>query len=58
MLVRGKAVDEVPGSGRDLAAVARVLGQTAVDDPGEFLDTYRRITRRAHTVVEHLFYEA
>jgi glutamate-ammonia-ligase adenylyltransferase len=29
-----------------------------VDDPGEFLDTYRRITRRAHTVVEHLFYEA
>lgn len=58
MLVRGKAVDEVPGSGRDLVAVARVLGQTAADDPGEFLDTYRRITRRAHTVVEHLFYEA
>ncbi|WIV58273.1 bifunctional [glutamine synthetase] adenylyltransferase/[glutamine synthetase]-adenylyl-L-tyrosine phosphorylase [Amycolatopsis nalaikhensis] len=58
MLVRGKAVDEVPGSGRDLAAVARVLGQSAEDDPGEFLDTYRRITRRAHTVVEHLFYEA
>ncbi|HEY3469115.1 MAG TPA: bifunctional [glutamine synthetase] adenylyltransferase/[glutamine synthetase]-adenylyl-L-tyrosine phosphorylase, partial [Amycolatopsis sp.] len=40
MLVRGKAVDEVPGSGRDLAAVARVLGQSAEDDPGEFLDTY------------------
>ncbi|MEU8637961.1 bifunctional [glutamine synthetase] adenylyltransferase/[glutamine synthetase]-adenylyl-L-tyrosine phosphorylase [Amycolatopsis sp. NPDC048633] len=58
MLVRGKAVDEVPGSGRDLTAVARVLGQSAADDPGEFLDTYRRITRRAHTVVEHLFYEA
>jgi glutamate-ammonia-ligase adenylyltransferase len=54
--VRGKAVDEVPGSGRDLAAVARVLGQSAADDPGEFLDTYRRITRRAHAVVEHLFY--
>ncbi|MET8853610.1 bifunctional [glutamine synthetase] adenylyltransferase/[glutamine synthetase]-adenylyl-L-tyrosine phosphorylase [Amycolatopsis sp. NPDC004625] len=58
MLVRGKAVDEVPGSGRDLAAVARVFGRPAEDDPGEFLDTYRRITRRAHTVVEHLFYEA
>ena len=58
MLVRGKAVDEVPGGGRDLAAVARVLGQSAADDPGEFLDTYRRLTRRAHTVVEHLFYEA
>ncbi|MCR6487734.1 bifunctional [glutamine synthetase] adenylyltransferase/[glutamine synthetase]-adenylyl-L-tyrosine phosphorylase [Amycolatopsis sp. OK19-0408] len=58
MLVRGKAVDEVPGSGRDLVAVARVLGQSSDDDPGEFLDLYRRITRRAHTVVEHLFYEA
>ncbi|MBE1498417.1 glutamate-ammonia-ligase adenylyltransferase [Amycolatopsis lexingtonensis] len=58
MLVRGKAVDEVPGSGRDLTAVASVLGHPAADDPGEFLDTYRRITRRAHTVVEHLFYEA
>jgi glutamate-ammonia-ligase adenylyltransferase len=58
MLVRGKAVDEVPGSGRDLAAVARVLGRPATEDPGEFLDSYRRLTRRAHTVVEHLFYEA
>ncbi len=58
MLVRGKAVDEVPSSGRDLAAVARVLGYSAEDDPGEFLDYYRRITRRAHTVVEQLFYES
>ncbi|NIH85288.1 bifunctional [glutamine synthetase] adenylyltransferase/[glutamine synthetase]-adenylyl-L-tyrosine phosphorylase [Amycolatopsis granulosa] len=57
MLVRGKAVDQVPSSGRDLAAVARVLGYTADDDPGEFLDSYRRITRRAHAVVERLFYE-
>ncbi|MFD9965187.1 bifunctional [glutamine synthetase] adenylyltransferase/[glutamine synthetase]-adenylyl-L-tyrosine phosphorylase [Amycolatopsis sp. NPDC058986] len=57
MLVRGRAVDEIPSSGRDLTAVARVLGYTSDDDPGEFLDTYRRITRRAHTVVERLFYE-
>ncbi|MEU4673177.1 bifunctional [glutamine synthetase] adenylyltransferase/[glutamine synthetase]-adenylyl-L-tyrosine phosphorylase [Amycolatopsis sp. NPDC023774] len=57
MLVRGKAVDEVPSSGRDLAAVARVFGYTVDDDPGEFLDTYRRVTRRAHAVVEELFYE-
>jgi glutamate-ammonia-ligase adenylyltransferase len=56
MLVRGKAVDEVPSSGRDLAAVARVLGWTTADDPGEFLDAYRRTTRRARTVVERLFY--
>ncbi|AIJ21192.1 bifunctional [glutamine synthetase] adenylyltransferase/[glutamine synthetase]-adenylyl-L-tyrosine phosphorylase [Amycolatopsis methanolica] len=58
MLVRGKAVDQVPSSGRDLAAVARILGQSADDDPGEFLDSYRRTTRRAHAVVERLFYEA
>jgi glutamate-ammonia-ligase adenylyltransferase len=57
MLVRGKAVDEVPSSGRHLAAVARVLGYPADDDPGEFLDAYRRTTRRAHAVVERLFYD-
>jgi glutamate-ammonia-ligase adenylyltransferase len=58
MLVRGKAVDEVPGSGRELAAVARILGYSADDDPGEFLDSYRRTTRRAHTVVERMFYDS
>jgi glutamate-ammonia-ligase adenylyltransferase len=57
MLVRGKATDEVPGTGRDLAAVARVFGYSVDDDPGEFLDAYRRVTRRAHAVVEELFYE-
>ncbi|HVW44027.1 MAG TPA: bifunctional [glutamine synthetase] adenylyltransferase/[glutamine synthetase]-adenylyl-L-tyrosine phosphorylase [Amycolatopsis sp.] len=57
MLVRGKAVDQVPSSGRDLAAVARVLGYSDEDDPGEFLDAYRRTTRRAHAAVERVFYE-
>ena len=57
MLVRGKAVDQVPSTGRDLAAVARVLGYGADDDPGEFLDAYRRTTRRAHAVVERIFYD-
>ncbi|RJQ89327.1 bifunctional [glutamine synthetase] adenylyltransferase/[glutamine synthetase]-adenylyl-L-tyrosine phosphorylase [Amycolatopsis panacis] len=57
MLVRGKAADEVPGSGRDLAAVARVFGYSVDDDPGEFLDSYLRVTRLAHAVVEELFYE-
>jgi glutamate-ammonia-ligase adenylyltransferase len=57
MLVRGKAVDQVPSSGRELAAVARVLGYSAEDDPGEFLDAYRRTTRRAHAVVQRLFYD-
>ncbi|MET9265725.1 bifunctional [glutamine synthetase] adenylyltransferase/[glutamine synthetase]-adenylyl-L-tyrosine phosphorylase [Amycolatopsis sp. NPDC004079] len=57
MLVRGKAADEVPGTGRDLAAVARVFGYSVDDDPGEFLDAYRRVTRHAHAVVEELFYD-
>ena len=58
MLVRGKAVDQLPGSGKDLAAVARLLGHSSDDDPGEFIDTYRRTTRQAHAVVERLFYES
>lgn len=56
MLVRGKPADQLPGSGRDLAAVARLLGYSAADDPGEFLDDYRRTTRQAHAVAERLFY--
>ncbi|TNC21394.1 bifunctional [glutamine synthetase] adenylyltransferase/[glutamine synthetase]-adenylyl-L-tyrosine phosphorylase [Amycolatopsis alkalitolerans] len=56
MLVRGKASDQVPGSGRDLVAVARVLGYGDEEDPGEFLDYYRRTTRRAHAVVERVFF--
>ncbi|MTD59429.1 bifunctional [glutamine synthetase] adenylyltransferase/[glutamine synthetase]-adenylyl-L-tyrosine phosphorylase [Amycolatopsis pithecellobii] len=57
MLVRGKAADQVPGSGRDLAAVARVMGHSDEEDPGEFLDYYRRTTRRAHAAVERVFFE-
>lgn len=54
-LVRGKQVDQLPSSGRDLAAVARALGHSADDDPGEVLDEYRRTTRRARAVVERSF---
>jgi glutamate-ammonia-ligase adenylyltransferase len=57
MLARGKAVDQVPSAGRELAAVAQVLGYTSEDGAGEFLDAYRRITRRAHAVMERIFYE-
>jgi glutamate-ammonia-ligase adenylyltransferase len=57
MLVRGKASDQLPTSGTRLAAVARALGHPEDEDPGEFLDAYRRITRRAHAVVERMFYE-
>jgi glutamate-ammonia-ligase adenylyltransferase len=55
-LVRGKPTDEVPHSGRDLAAVASALGHDPDADPGEFLDEYRRVTRRARAVVDRVFY--
>jgi glutamate-ammonia-ligase adenylyltransferase len=54
-LVRGKQVDQLPTSGRELAAVAAALGHPAGDDPGQVLDEYRRTTRRARAVVERSF---
>ncbi|MPZ00629.1 MAG: bifunctional [glutamine synthetase] adenylyltransferase/[glutamine synthetase]-adenylyl-L-tyrosine phosphorylase [Actinophytocola sp.] len=57
-LVRGKQVDQVPTSGKELVAAAHILGHEAEEDPGEFLDAYRRTTRRARAVVDRLFYDA
>jgi glutamate-ammonia-ligase adenylyltransferase len=56
VLVRGRAALSLPSSGRELAGVSRVLGYPA-DAQGEFLDDYRRATRRARSVVERVFYE-
>ncbi len=56
-LVRGKQTDQVPTSGRELLAVATALGYPNDADPGEFLDAYRRTTRRARAVVERVFYD-
>ncbi|GAA3889170.1 bifunctional [glutamine synthetase] adenylyltransferase/[glutamine synthetase]-adenylyl-L-tyrosine phosphorylase [Saccharothrix violaceirubra] len=55
MLVRGKPNDQLPSSGRDLTAVAAAMGH-GDEEPGEFLDSYRRTTRRARAVVERIFY--
>ena len=55
-LVRGKPTDQLPRSGRELAAFARALGYPPGTDPGKAVDDYRRTTRRARTVVERLFY--
>jgi glutamate-ammonia-ligase adenylyltransferase len=55
-LVRGKSTDQVPRSGRELAGVAAALGHDPDEDPGEFLDEYRRVTRHARAVVDRLFY--
>ncbi|MFD0206808.1 MULTISPECIES: bifunctional [glutamine synthetase] adenylyltransferase/[glutamine synthetase]-adenylyl-L-tyrosine phosphorylase [Saccharothrix] len=54
VLVRGKAGDQLPTAGRDLAAVASAMGH--VGDPGGFLDSYRRTARRARAVIERIFY--
>jgi glutamate-ammonia-ligase adenylyltransferase len=56
-LVRGKSTDQPPSSGRELAAVASIIRPDVEEDPGEFVDSYRRTLRRARCVVERLFYE-
>lgn len=58
MLVRGKPGDEIPKHHRDLAAMAAALGYAPGVDAGEVLDDYLRVTRRAHGVVERVFFGA
>ena len=55
-LVRGKPADHLPRDARERAAVARVLGypEGASD---EMVNDYLRTTRRAHAVVERVFWE-
>ncbi|GHJ38068.1 bifunctional [glutamine synthetase] adenylyltransferase/[glutamine synthetase]-adenylyl-L-tyrosine phosphorylase [Streptomyces sp. TS71-3] len=57
MLVRGRAGDTFPTEARELGAVARYLGYEP-GHVGDMLEDYRRTTRRARGVVEHLFYES
>ena len=52
--VRGKPVDQLPGPGRQLNAVAVAAGWPN-DDGSEFLDNYLRVTRRAKSVVRKVF---
>jgi glutamate-ammonia-ligase adenylyltransferase len=56
VLVRGRPSDQLPRLGRDLVAVMRVIGYPPGRDPGQFLDDYRRATRRARRVVDRVFY--
>lgn len=55
MLVKGKPDDQIPRQGRVLAALVQVLGHPAGTEPGEFVDRYRRVARRARRVVDRLF---
>jgi glutamate-ammonia-ligase adenylyltransferase len=54
-LLRGRATDQLPRRGPDLAGVAQVLGRPPGADPQEFLDEYLRTTRRARQAVERAF---
>ncbi|MEU7609867.1 bifunctional [glutamine synthetase] adenylyltransferase/[glutamine synthetase]-adenylyl-L-tyrosine phosphorylase [Micromonospora sp. NPDC049204] len=51
MLVRGRAGDQLPRHGVELAGVARLLGR---DDPGEFLDEYLRTGRRSRAAAQRV----
>ncbi|SBT45191.1 bifunctional [glutamine synthetase] adenylyltransferase/[glutamine synthetase]-adenylyl-L-tyrosine phosphorylase [Micromonospora auratinigra] len=51
MLVRGRAGDQLPRHGVELAGVVRLLGH---DDPGEFLDEYLRTGRRSRAAMERV----
>jgi glutamate-ammonia-ligase adenylyltransferase len=54
-LVRGKPSDQVPRDATERAAVARVLG-FAAGDSDRMVNDYLRTTRRAHAVVEKVFW--
>ncbi|MFT4088571.1 MAG: bifunctional [glutamine synthetase] adenylyltransferase/[glutamine synthetase]-adenylyl-L-tyrosine phosphorylase [Gordonia sp. (in: high G+C Gram-positive bacteria)] len=54
VLVRGKPVDQLPGPGRALHAIAYAAGWPQ-EDSVEFLENYMRVTRRAKTVVLEVF---
>ncbi|MFC0861130.1 bifunctional [glutamine synthetase] adenylyltransferase/[glutamine synthetase]-adenylyl-L-tyrosine phosphorylase [Sphaerimonospora cavernae] len=56
MLVRGRAGDSVPTLVKERTLVARTLGYPP-DGSEDFVDDYRRVTRRARAVVERVFYE-
>ena len=55
VLVTGKREDQLPAPGPQLAQVAGSAGYDP-DDQQDFLEDYLRITRRAHRVVEQVFW--
>ncbi|WP_449061969.1 bifunctional [glutamine synthetase] adenylyltransferase/[glutamine synthetase]-adenylyl-L-tyrosine phosphorylase [Planomonospora algeriensis] len=57
MLVRGRAADSIPADVRERTLLSRALGYPP-EASEDFLDDYRRVTRRARQVVERVFYES
>ncbi len=54
MLVKGRASDQLPRHGPELAGVVRILSGRSAADPGEFVDDYLRTARRARQIAERL----
>jgi glutamate-ammonia-ligase adenylyltransferase len=54
VLARGKAVDQLPGQGSILAAVAMICTGSA--DGAGFLNEYLRVTRLGRKAVDHVFW--
>jgi glutamate-ammonia-ligase adenylyltransferase len=58
-LVRGRAADELPAHGPELAGAARLLGSSVRPEglaPGELLDHYLRVARRSRAAMERVFH--
>lgn len=55
VLVKGKRTDQIPQPGPQLAQVAGAAGWPPGDSQG-FLEEYLRLTRRAHKVVDEVFW--
>jgi glutamate-ammonia-ligase adenylyltransferase len=54
-IMRGRPGDQVPTDAKELAGIARYLGEDV--DSETLLDTHRRLARRARTAFERLFYD-
>jgi [glutamine synthetase] adenylyltransferase / [glutamine synthetase]-adenylyl-L-tyrosine phosphorylase len=55
LLVRGRPGDSIPTDVRERTSVARLLGYPP-EKTGMLVEDYRRVTRRARSVVERVFY--
>jgi [glutamine synthetase] adenylyltransferase / [glutamine synthetase]-adenylyl-L-tyrosine phosphorylase len=55
VLARGRATDSIPTDVREVIGIARIIGYSP-SQSGDFLDVYRRVTRRSRSVVERVFY--
>ena len=55
VLARGKPADSIPTDFREVVGIAQMVGYSP-SQSGDFLDVYRRMTRRSRAVVEKVFY--